>query len=179
MYVSAETWPSSTLQKGSIWLNQTSGRNERCDFYFLDRYEAEEGWKGRPLDVLFTVVQIVNLLYLNGPKSEHIVKYFPDDDSKEFDELIARFDEKCIPKKLTIFERAKFGNRVHRPGENTKTFIHALYENWEIGDQKDSNIRDSIVIDKAYRIKLFHGNYKCNPNWHFIWLLAKHDTWNW
>ena len=58
-------------------------------------------------------------------------------------------------KKNVIFERAKFRNRVQRPGENVKTFIRALYElseNCEFGDQKDSNIRDSIVIGQSYKI---------------------------
>ena len=33
MQVSVETWPSSTLQRDSTWLNLTSGRSGSCDFY--------------------------------------------------------------------------------------------------------------------------------------------------
>ena len=94
-------------------------------------------------------VQIASLLYSMGPKSEHIVKHFPDDDRKEFDKMIVKFDEHFIHKKNVIFERAKFRNHVQRHGENVETFIRALYElseNCELGDQKHSNIRDSIVI---------------------------------
>ena len=33
MQVSVETWPSSTLQRDSTWLNLPSGRSGSCDFY--------------------------------------------------------------------------------------------------------------------------------------------------
>ena len=92
-------------------------------------------------------VQIASLLYSMGPESEHIVKHFPEDDRKEIDKMIVK--KHFIPKKNVIFERAKFRNGVQCPGENVETFIRALYElseNSEFGDQKDSNIRDSIVI---------------------------------
>ena len=100
-------------------------------------------------------IQIASLLYSMGPESEHIMKHFPDDDRKEFDKMIVKFDEDFIPKKNVIFERAKFRNRVQCHGENVETFICALYElseNCQFGDQKDSNIRDSIVIGLSDKI---------------------------
>ena len=65
-------------------------------------------------------VQIASLLYSMGPELEHIVQHFPDDGRKEFDKMIVKFDEHFIPKKNVIFERAKFRNRVQRPGEKCR-----------------------------------------------------------
>ena len=94
-------------------------------------------------------VQIASLIYAMGPEAEHIVKNFAEAECTTFDNLIKQFDSHFIPKKNVIFERAKFRNRVQKPGENVETFIRALYElseNCDFGSAKDDNIRDSIVI---------------------------------
>ena len=94
-------------------------------------------------------VQIASLIYAMGPEAEHIVKNFAEAECTTFDNLIKQFDSHFIPKKNVIFERAKFRNRVQKPGENVETFIGALYElseNCDFGSAKDDNIRDSIVI---------------------------------
>ena len=97
-------------------------------------------------------VQVSSLVYTMGADAEHIYMTFPAPTAAHpmtFDGVIAYFDAHFVPKRNTIYERARFRSRVQLPGESVECFIRALYdiaEHCDFGDGRDEMIRDSIVI---------------------------------
>lgn len=108
-------------------------------------------------------VQVSALIYTMGREAEKIFKSFTfenDDDKKDYDKVLEKFDTHFIPKTNIIHERAKFHQRKQNNGESVETFIRSLYDLSEKCDFKttrDDQIRDKLVIgllDKELSEKL-------------------------
>ena len=90
----------------------------------------------------------------NGKRSEaeHKFKSFnfeEEGDEKRLNKVNGKFDEHFVPKHNVIHERAKFRQRKQQQGESAQVFIPSLYdlaEYCDLGNSKDEQIRDRIVI---------------------------------
>ncbi|KAK0146758.1 hypothetical protein N1851_013875 [Merluccius polli] len=97
-------------------------------------------------------VQVSSLIYAMGSESENIFRSFTFTDEGQqdnFDVVLAKFDEYFVPRRNVIHERARFHQRIQRPGEKAETFIRALYElseHCDFGASREENIRDRIVV---------------------------------
>ena len=96
-------------------------------------------------------VQISALIYAMGREAEHIFKSFVfdnEDDKKDYEIVLEKYDEYFVPKRNIIHERAKFHQRSQKSGETVETFVRSLYEiaeHCEFPDKKEQ-IRDRLVI---------------------------------
>ena len=108
-------------------------------------------------------VQVNALIYSMGAEAECMFKSFTfatAGDSDQYDVVMAKFDEHFIPKRIVIYERAKFHSRVQLPSESVEALVRQLYElaeNCDFGAQKDEQMRDRIAIgirDKQVSQKL-------------------------
>ena len=86
-----------------------------------------------------------------GMEAENKMKSFglTPDQSKNFDEVIKKFDDHFIPRRNVRHERVKFNQRKQQSGESAEQFIRSLYEiseNCDFGTAKNGQIRDAIVI---------------------------------
>ena len=83
-----------------------------------------------------------------------------DDDKKDYDKVIAKFDSYFQVQKNVIFERARFNRRYQKQDEFVEQFITCLYqlsENCAYGKLRDEVIRDWMVVgilDEAMLQKL-------------------------
>ena len=86
--------------------------------------------------------------------------YITDDEKKDYNALIKKFEAFFKVRKNIIFERARFKSRCQKEGETTEQFITSLYqliEDCDYDDLKDQMIRDRIVVgirDKALSQRL-------------------------
>ena len=71
-----------------------------------------------------------------------------EDDKKDYDKVLKKFDEYFIPQRNVIHERATFHKRDQNPGETIETFVRYLYEGAEHCDflDKKEQIRDRLVL---------------------------------
>ena len=106
--------------------------------------------------------QVCTLLYCMGETAEDVLSStdITDDEKKDYDAVIKKFDAFFKVRKNVIFERARFNSRCQREGETTEQFITSLYqliEDCDYGDLKDQMIRNRIVVgirDKALSQRL-------------------------
>ena len=96
-------------------------------------------------------MQVSTLIYAMGPEAEDILASFglSDDESKEYDDVMNKFDGYFVHRKNPIFERAKFNQRVQAETETVDQFVTALYalvEHCEYEGLKEQMIRDRLVV---------------------------------
>lgn len=96
-------------------------------------------------------VQVSTLIYCMGKEAEHILDSFElsADEQKNYNTVLGKFDTHFVPKRNIIHERALFNQRVQKHDETVESFIRALHElaeHCDFGNQKDSLIRDRLVI---------------------------------
>ena len=100
-----------------------------------------------------------------GSEAEHIFKSFNFEEEETrsgINKVIEKFDEHFVPKHNVIHERAKFRQRKQQQGESAEVFIPSLYdlaEYCDLGNSKDEQIRDRIVIgaqDKQLSCRLYN-----------------------
>ena len=94
--------------------------------------------------------QVNTLLYTMGEMADDILQSFKlsEEELKEYDTVVARFQRHFVSRRNIIFERAKFNSRIQGEGESADTFITALYglaEHCGFGQLHDELIRDRIV----------------------------------
>lgn len=98
-------------------------------------------------------VQVASLIYSMGMQAETIFQTFTftnDDEKKDHDVVMGKFDSYFVPTVNKIHERAKFHSRRQQAGENTETYIRTLFDLAKTcgygGDQRDEQIRDQLVV---------------------------------
>ncbi|KAK7878016.1 hypothetical protein WMY93_031329 [Mugilogobius chulae] len=97
-------------------------------------------------------IQVSSLIYSMGSEAEKIFSSFhfaSDDDKKNYDVVLQKFDEYFIPRRNVIHERACFYQRSQQPGETAEQYIRVLYElaeHCDFGDKRDEHIRDRLVV---------------------------------
>ena len=96
-------------------------------------------------------MQVSTLIYAMGPEAEDILASFglSDDESKDYDDVMNKFDGYFVQRKSPIFERAKFNQRVQAETETVDQFVTALYalvEHCEYQGLKEQMIRDRLVV---------------------------------
>ena len=111
------------------------------------RYRIASG-----LDKKDDSIQVNLLLYTMGDEADDIMTSFifdsPDDNVK-YDKVKEKIDNHFVVRRNTIYERAKFNQRVQGPDEPVDSFITALYclvEFCEYGSLRDEMIRDRLVV---------------------------------
>ena len=111
------------------------------------RYRIASG-----LDKKDDSIQVNLLLYTMGDEADDIMTSFifdsPDDNVK-YDKVKEKIDNHFVVRRNTIYERAKFNQRVQGADEPVDSFITALYclvEYCEYGSLRDEMIRDRLVV---------------------------------
>lgn len=108
-------------------------------------------------------IQVCSLIYAMGSEAEKIFTSFEfmgEDDKKDYDVILANFDDYFIPRRNIIHERACFYHHNQLQGEKAEAYIRVLYElaeNCDFGDKRDEHIRDRLVLgirDKELSQKL-------------------------
>ena len=95
--------------------------------------------------------QIQTLLYCMGEQSEAILKTTKpsEDDLKDYDKILGKFNEYYAVRKNVIYERARFNRRNQLPGETADQYImalHTLAANCDYRDMEEDFIRDCLVV---------------------------------
>ena len=98
-------------------------------------------------------VQVSSLIYSMGQQAETIFNSFTfttENDKKDHDKVLKKFDEHFIPSINVIHERANFHLRNQKPNESVEEYIRVLYE---LGDKckfsdavKEEELRDRLVV---------------------------------
>ena len=119
-------------------------------------------------------VQVASLVYAMGRQAENIFKSFtfdpppaptdadpnPLDPKDNYDVVLKKYDAYFVPKRNTIYERAKFYQRTQEPGESIECFVRNLHElaaNCRFEERETENIRDRLISgmsDKEMSLKL-------------------------
>ena len=89
-----------------------------------------------------------------GKQAESLFDQFmlSEADQKDFDVVLAKFDNHFTPQKNFIHEHAIFNERVQLQGENVETYVRTLYElasRCDFGVKKEMCIRDRLVVGLA------------------------------
>lgn len=97
------------------------------------------------------VQQVSTLMYCLGEEADAVLTSTnaTEDDRKDFDSVLVKFDDSFKVRRNIIFERARFNRRSQKEGETTEKYIMELYrlsENCEYGDMTDDMIRDHLVV---------------------------------
>ena len=95
--------------------------------------------------------QVNTLLYCLGEEAESVLKStnITDDERKEYDTVLGKFDNFFQLRRNVIFERARFNRRCQLPGESAEQYIVELYnlaEHCNYGELKSEMIRDRLVV---------------------------------
>ena len=95
--------------------------------------------------------QVSTLLYCLGEDADDVLTStnIGEDDRKEYDSVMAKFDGFFKVRKNVIFERARFNRRCQLDGESVEQYITALYrliESCDYGALKEEMLRDRIVV---------------------------------
>ena len=95
--------------------------------------------------------QVSTLLYCLGEEAEDILvsTNISEDQRKQYEAVLSKFDGFFRVRKNVIIERAKFNRRSQLPDEPAEQFIASLYNlaaDCNFGDLKDQLIRDRIVV---------------------------------
>jgi hypothetical protein len=95
--------------------------------------------------------QISTLLYCLGEQAEAVLSSTnaSEEELKDYDAVVKKFDEFFKVRKNTIFERARFNRRNQHEGESAEHYIMALYDlaaNCEYGAMEPEMIRDRLVV---------------------------------
>ena len=86
-----------------------------------------------------------------GEQSEAILKTTKpsEDDLKDYDKILGKFNEYYAVRKNVIYERAQFNRRNQLPGETADQYImalHTLAVNCDYRDMEEDLIRDGLVV---------------------------------
>ena len=95
--------------------------------------------------------QVNLLIYAMGDKADYILTSFrlSADDSEKYASVCDKFDSHFVRRRNTIYERAKFNQRVQQQGKPADSFIMDLYaivENCSYVGLQDEIIHDRIVV---------------------------------
>ena len=128
------------------------------DGFDFSRPQSWPEWKQRflrfrqasKMDKEDGAVQVSSLVYTMGSESERILTSFnlTEEEEKNFNTVLKKFDDHFVPKRNIIHERAKFYARSQNVGENIETYLRSLYELSENADfpDKEDAIRDRLVL---------------------------------
>ena len=95
--------------------------------------------------------QVNSLIYAMGDKADDILTSFrlSADDSEKYASVREKFDSYFVRRRNTIYERAKFNQRVQQQGESADSFVtdlYALAESCSYGGLHDEMICDRIEV---------------------------------
>lgn len=97
-------------------------------------------------------IQVSSLIYAMGSEAEKIFSSFSfanEDEMKNYEAVLRKFDEYFIPRRNVIHERACFYQHSQQPGETAEQYIRVLYElaeHCEFSGKRDEHIRDRLVV---------------------------------
>ena len=109
-------------------------------------------------------VQVASLKYCMGSEAGEIVRTFAlsEEEEKNFDLVLRKFDEYFKPKVNVIRMRRIFQRRLQQANENEETYLRVLYtaaEDCDFGTLKKERIRDQFICglqDERLAEKLEH-----------------------
>ena len=95
--------------------------------------------------------QVNTLVYSMGDAADDILITLglTAENKKKYKPVTEKFTDHFVKKRNTIFERAKFNQRVQESGESVDAFITDLYslaETCSYGGLREEMIRDRIVV---------------------------------
>ena len=94
--------------------------------------------------------QVNMLMYTIGDVADDINSFkLTEEQQKNYDTVVAKFEGHFVKKRNIIFERAKFNQRKQEESESVDDFVTALYclsEHCQYGNLCDKMIRDRIVV---------------------------------
>ena len=110
-------------------------------------YFVASEYKKKPKEI-----QVAILLNCAGPEAQEVHEQFEflnDDERKDVDKVLEKFEEYCHPRKNTVYERYRFCCRNQSGDEPVDKWVKDLRTmsvNCEFGDQKNSLIWDKLVF---------------------------------
>lgn len=111
--------------------------------------------------------RIALLLTVAGPQAIEVFNTFEfasAADKEKYNEVIAKFEAYCSPKKNIVYERYVFRSRMQQAGETFDCFVTDLKlkaQSCDFGTLKDSMVRDQIVYgihDKKTRERMLRDD---------------------
>lgn len=95
--------------------------------------------------------QVNTLLYSMGEEAGDVLATtnISEEDRKDYQKVIDKFDSFFAVRRNVIFERARFNRRDQKEGETAEQYVMTLYgmvENCDYGPYKDEMLRDRIVV---------------------------------
>ena len=108
-------------------------------------------------------IQVASLIYaftFDPPPAPTDANPNPLDPKDNYDVVLKKYDAYFVPKRNTIYERAKFYQRTQEPGELIERFVRNLDElaaNCRFKERETENIRDRLISgmsDKEMSLKL-------------------------
>ena len=126
--------------------NDAAQRWNRWEKGFRTFFIASE-YKKKPKDI-----QVAILLNCAGTEAQEIHETFQfddEEDKKNIDKVLEKFEEYCNPRKNIVYERYKFNSRKQLGDEPVDRWVkdlRTIATNCEFGEQEDSLIRDRIVF---------------------------------
>lgn len=96
-------------------------------------------------------IKVAILLNIVGEEAVEVFNTFnlTEEQKKNYDIVVKKFEEFCIPKKNIVYERYLFYTRSQKDGESFDYFyteIKKLVKTCEFGEQRDSMLRDRVVL---------------------------------
>ena len=95
--------------------------------------------------------QVNTLVYTMGNVANIILSYFglTDDEKKNYDMVVEKFERYFVKKRNVIFDTARFNQCKQEEGESVNDFVTALFclsEHCQYGNLCEEMIRDRIVV---------------------------------
>jgi len=95
--------------------------------------------------------QISTFLYCLGKEGDDVLSStnIMEEQLKNYNDVMAKFDEHFKVRQNIIFERAKFNKRVQLDGESSEQYITAVYhlaDTCNFGNLKEDLTRDRLVV---------------------------------
>lgn len=133
--------PTTLEMKGNLSGNWLKWKKQ------FNLYMVATGYNKKPDEQ--KVAMLVNLLGTDAQDVYDNFVYISPETSTQYDVVMKKFEQYCLPRVKVVVERFNFTNVVQKEGQSFDSFLTELQtksSTCNFGDQKDSLIRDRIIF---------------------------------